>query len=92
MSAAIEATVCVDHDVAQDLEAIIRAGLFVDRKRMRRLFNSLVKLGEQVPPGCNIMRAQLRAALARKGWKRMSLSAPSLAALHSSGLTIGVVE
>ena len=64
-------------ELQERLHSLATVGLVVNRVEMRRLLKQLDKLGEDVPKGCIYMRSQLRSALARRGWKRMAISAPA---------------
>lgn len=71
------------------------AGVTLNRVEIRRLVKQLEKWSAaqgQPAQGCTIVIAQLRAALNRRGWKLMALSASSSHALRTSGLTIGIVR
>lgn len=73
-----------------DLATNLKAGMLLDRAETRRLLNKLTRLESEVP-GCAIMCAQLRHALARKDWLRISIEADP-ATVRTSGVNIGIVE
>jgi len=72
------------------------SGLRVDRVEMRRLMKKLEKFrgesllsGQPIAPGLECALAQLRGALAMRGWKHKWIVAQSAESLRQSGLTVG---